>query len=456
MKPTIIVCGDIMLDHNIYTRLEKIANEAPIPVYNRLSEEWRLGGCGNVLKNLQSLGCTKLYAFGAIGNDSNGEKINTLVSEIGIQNCIITIPSYNTITKQRYFCDNRIMFRCDIENTSDQKNLLLSIIFTDEIEKILVREKVDCIILSDYNKGVLTKSQCQSIIQLANRYGVMTCVDPKEDPTKYIGCTLIKPNRSEAHKLFHMPQKAPIADLHKVIRDVIGCRYSVITLAEQGITLFDGVTLFHERAVARNIIDVTGAGDVVCSVLSYFIHSISSLSELLRLATHLATKSVETPGTYTVTSADLIELSGKQITFESLRLIPREGKKLVFTNGCFDLLHSGHLELLRFCKKNGDIIVVGVNSDVSVRGLKGPTRPVQSETVRIDVLSALEYVDYIILFEDATPYRILKELKPDLLVKGGDYCIEAIIGREFAKDTIVCPLVEGISTTRLIEKINTP
>ena len=452
MKPTIIVCGDIMLDHNIYTRVEKIANEAPIPVFNHQSEELNLGGCGNVLKNLQSLGCKKLYAFSAIGKDQNGEKINALVSELGIENHIAMIPYYNTTTKRRYFCDNRIMFRCDIENTTDQKQLLSSIIFIDEIEKILLQGKVDCIILSDYNKGVLTKSQCQSVIALANKYGVMTCVDPKEDPTKYIGCTMIKPNRSEAHKLFRIPSGASIEEMHRVIRDMIGCKYTVITLAEQGITLFDGITIFHERTGVRNIIDVTGAGDIVCCVLAYFMDRISSLPELLRLATRLATKSVESPGTYTVKPTDLFF---KQISFEFLASIPREGKKLVFTNGCFDLLHSGHLELLRFCKKQGDIVVVGVNSDSSVRRLKGPSRPIQPEDVRTDVLSALEYVDYVILFKEETPYNILQELRPDFLIKGGDYRIEDIVGREFATKTIVCPVVEGMSTTLTVKKIST-
>ena len=385
MKPTIIVCGDIMLDHNIYIRVEKIANEAPIPVFNHQSEEWNLGGCGNVLKNLHSLGCENLYIFSAVGADYNGKTINTLVSGLGIHNHIQTIPLYNTTTKKRYFCDNRIMFRCDIENSNDQKQKLLTVNYTEEIEKILTRERVECIVLSDYNKGVLTRTQCQSIIQLANKYGVMTCVDPKEDPTKYIGCTLIKPNRAEAYKLFQLSPDAPIVDLHTAIRDIIGCRYSVITLAEQGITLFDGVKLFHERPNIRSIIDVTGAGDVVCCVLSYFIHNTTSLSELLRTATRIATKSVEYPGTYTVQQSDLLEMPDKQLTFEALSMIPRNGKRLVFTNGCFDLLHSGHLELLRFCKKQGDIVVVGVNSDTSVRGLKGPSRPVQTEAVQVTI-----------------------------------------------------------------------
>jgi D-beta-D-heptose 7-phosphate kinase/D-beta-D-heptose 1-phosphate adenosyltransferase len=453
MKPTIIVCGDIMLDHNIYTRVEKIANEAPIPVYNHQSEEWNLGGCGNVLKNLHSMGCENLYIFSAVGNDDNGKTIISLISGLGIQNNIQTVPLYNTTTKRRYFCDNRIMFRCDIENSNDQKQSLSTMNFTEEIEKILIQKKVDCIVLSDYNKGVLARGQCQSIIQLANKYKVMTCVDPKEDPTKYIGCTMIKPNRSEAYKLFHLSPESSIKDLHRVIQDMIGCRYSVVTLAEQGITLFDGVNMFHERPNIRSIIDVTGAGDIVCSVLSYFIHNTTSLPELLRTATRLATKSVEFPGTYTIQPSDLTEIDAKILSIEFLKLISREGKKLVFTNGCFDLLHSGHLELLRFCKKQGDIVVVGVNSDSSVRGLKGPSRPIQSESVRIDVLTALQCVDYVILFEDATPYHILQELKPDLLVKGGDYRVEEIIGREFAKETVVCPVMEGMSTTLTISRI---
>lgn len=456
MKPTIIVCGDIMLDHNIYTRVEKIANEAPIPVFNHQSEEWNLGGAGNVVKNLQSLGCEQLYVFGVIGDDKNGERVTQLVTQLKIQNKIVTAPSYKTTTKIRFFCEKQLQFRCDIENSVIERQSLNHILFVDEIEKILLRERVDCIILSDYNKGVLTRDQCQSIITLANRYKVMTCVDPKEDPTKYVGCTLIKPNRTEAYKLFKVPDGSSIEEVHNKIKEIVNCQYSVITLAEKGITLFDGTTLFHERPTVRNIIDVTGAGDIVCSIISYFINSTTSLSKLLQLATRLATKSVEFPGTYTIQPSDLTELNDSNksnILFEELKCIPRDGKKLVFTNGCFDLLHSGHLELLRFCKQKGDIVVVGLNSDESVRGLKGPSRPIQTETIRMDVLSALQCVDYVILFEESTPYNILQELRPDILVKGGDYRVEDIIGREFAGETIVCGLVEGMSTTRTVANI---
>ena len=213
----IIVCGDIMLDHNIITYVEKIANEAPIPVFNFQSETYNLGGCGNVLKNIHSIGCEKLYIFSAVGNDENGKRICELVDTLGVENHIDIIDTYKTTTKTRYFCDNRIVFRCDVEN--DNSGIISSSSFIEGIRSILENGHIDCIILSDYNKGILSYSQCQHIIQLANKHGVFTCVDPKGDPEKYKGCTLIKPNRSEAYRLFNIDKNTTIENVHKIIFD---------------------------------------------------------------------------------------------------------------------------------------------------------------------------------------------------------------------------------------------
>jgi len=316
---------------------------------------------------------------------------------------------------------------------------------------------VDCIVLSDYNKGVLTKWQCQSIIQLANHYKVMTCVDPKEDPDKYIGCTLIKPNRAEAYKLFHIQEGSSIKEIHQRIKEITNCQYSVITLAEQGITLFDGTNFFHERPTVRQIIDVTGAGDVVCSILAYYFGRIAARDTLLKLATRIATKSVEYFGTYTIRPEDIQEVSfaTKLITFDDLSSIRTtySKKRIAWTNGCFDLLHSGHIELFKFCKNKGDIVIVGLNSDESIKRLKGPSRPINSSHVRADILCAIQYIDHVVIFDEDTPYRILSELRPYYLIKGGDYQVSSIIGKEFAFETLVCQIVEGMSTTSTINTI---
>jgi D-beta-D-heptose 7-phosphate kinase/D-beta-D-heptose 1-phosphate adenosyltransferase len=449
MGPNLIVCGDIMVDHNVYTAIEKLANEAPIPVFNTYSEEYQPGGCGNVVKNLASLGCGRLHVFSAIGNDENGKRLLSMLNDLGVVNHVKALDTYTTVTKQRFFCDNRIVFRCD----TDVKNQACPVSFSDEIESILNTEKIDCIILSDYNKGVLHRQQCQEIIRLANNHGVFTCVDPKNDYTKYIGCTLIKPNRREAYEMFNLDRDTPVELLHKRIYEMIGCRYSVVTLAENGITLYDGKSLIHETPTVHKIIDVTGAGDIVSSILGYYTPMSTDVRGVLKLATRIATRSVEFPGTYTIKRSDVELTETKIVTSEQLKHIKeRCSSPIVFTNGCFDLLHNGHIKLFKFCKERGTTIV-GLNSDDSIRRLKGPSRPINTITTRLAILESIQYIDYIVVFDEDTPFSVIKELTPDVLVKGGDYDVSSICGREFAKETIVCEFVKDTSTTLIIEKI---
>jgi D-beta-D-heptose 7-phosphate kinase/D-beta-D-heptose 1-phosphate adenosyltransferase len=300
-KPAIIVCGDIMVDHNIYTTTARIAVEAPIPIFKIQRDEYSLGGCGNVLKNLHALGCSSLHIFGSVGDDPNGRRIREAVDGMNIHSHIKTVNGA-TITKQRYFCDNRVVFRCDDEDDAERYEWSC----VDDIENILKNEKIDCIIMSDYNKGFLNKEHCRRIIELANRHGVFTSVDPKKDYSKYIGCSLIKPNRKEACELFHHTG-GDINSLHVKIIDMIKCKYSVVTLAEKGITLSDGTSILHEHVPEPlNIIDVTGAGDIVCAILSYYIPLDVPIDNVLRRAAQIATHSVECVGTYTIHPEDIV------------------------------------------------------------------------------------------------------------------------------------------------------
>jgi D-beta-D-heptose 7-phosphate kinase/D-beta-D-heptose 1-phosphate adenosyltransferase len=441
-----------MLDCNVYTTVEKLANEAPIPVFSRIKEEYFLGGCGNVLKNLIALGTTNVYAFSVIGKDEHGRKVVSLLDQLNIKNNICILDNYITTTKQRFFCENKIVFRCDDENNKKMKESLLSISFIDKIEALLKTEHIDCIILSDYNKGVLHHKQCQDIITLANKYNIFTCVDPKHDYTKYIGCTLIKPNRREAYDIFKFDTSKSLEDIHKYIFNTIHCKYSVITLAEKGITLYDGKEFMKETPLLRNIIDVTGAGDIVCCILGYFLSTGTSPQKVLKLATHIATKSIEYPGTYTIQQSDINLYYGKRVSIDILKTIRTQYTPIVFTNGCFDLLHSGHIQLFKFCKEKGTV-VVGLNSDESIRRLKGDSRPINNLQARLDILESIQYIDYIVVFEEDTPYNVLKELRPDYLVKGGDYTISNIIGREFTNETLLCDFVKGNSSTSIIQRI---
>jgi len=457
-KPNIIVCGDIMLDINTDTHVEKIANEAPIPVYNHNKVEYKLGGCGNVLQNLHGIGCDQLFIFSTIGDDDNGKHIQSLVSDMNVNNRIRIVSDTHTTTKHRYFCNSKILFRCDIENNPSELERISAVSFVDQIEECIRDHQIDCIILSDYNKGVLSHKQCQQIISLANKHDIFTCVDPKKDYTKYTGCSLIKPNRSEAYSLFNMSSTTPIEELHARMFKTIGCKYSVITMAEHGISMYDGTDTIVEKPVVRSVIDVTGAGDVVCSILGYYMTTSIPPRDVIRVATEIATLSVGFPGTYIMKSDDILNACMGEsaiIMVDDIPAIKRlhSGKTILFTNGCFDLLHSGHLRLLQFCKERADIVVVGLNSDASVKRLKGPTRPVQNENLRAQLLASLRCVDYVIVFDDDTPLNLIKALSPDMLVKGGDYNPDAIVGREFARETIVFDLVKGNSTTSTIRSI---
>ena len=436
-----------MLDQNIFVKAEKLANEAPIPVFGYQRGEFSLGGCGNVVKNVCGLKSTPVHLFSAIGPDTAGQQIEALVKELGVVSHLRIVAEYTTTIKQRYFCDNKVIFRCDTEVA-----LPIAPTFAHEIEDLLKTGDIGGIILSDYNKGVLTAQVCQDIIHLATKYGIFTCVDPKHDYVKYKGCSLIKPNRKEACALLKMDPATPLLDLHEKMFKLVGCKYSVITLAEQGITLYDGTRMIHERPEVRKIIDVTGAGDVVCAILGHFFSLYSDRmtpTTILKLATHIATKSVEFPGTYTVSHKDLMPISKVILDIKSLK---SQGR-IIFTNGCFDLLHSGHISLFKYCKDLGGTVVVGLNSDASIRRLKGATRPVNTLQTRLDVLEAIQYIDWIIVFEEDTPAGVLEILRPDILVKGGDYAVESIIGREFAGETRICSFVQGVSSTATIQRI---
>lgn len=453
-SPKIIVCGDIMLDHYIYTRVDKIANEAPIPVFRYLKEEYTLGGCGNVLRNLHNIGCAELHIFSAIGDDEMGRKMRGILDELRIRNHLNVDRAGVTTTKTRYFSDNKVLFRCDTEaaHTVDISAVLV------DMEECISGNNIDCIILSDYDKGFLTKEMCRAIIALATRHNVFTCVDPKRDYTKYVGCSLIKPNRVEARRLVGASEDTPVEVLHRMLREKVGCRYSVITMSEEGISLNNGETTIHARPTVHKVVDVTGAGDIVACILGYYVPLGVDLSDVIRMATTIATISVEHPGTYTITKGDItgaLIRRGGLITMREIAHIrdihPR--KRIVFTNGCFDLLHRGHLELLRFCRARGDIVVVGVNSDSSVKTLKGDTRPIQPEATRAQILSELACVDYVVIFEELTPIDIIRDLRPDVLVKGGDYTADSIVGREYAGETVIFNTLEGLSTSNTIQHI---
>jgi D-beta-D-heptose 7-phosphate kinase/D-beta-D-heptose 1-phosphate adenosyltransferase len=464
-KPNIIVVGDIFLDHTFYGSVSRIANEAPVPVYKHDREVWSLGGAGNVLANLAQMGCNQLFAFGRTGSatDYNTTKITSLLTKYNITNKLIYDDDVSTIVKNRYYCGKTMMFRHDQETvswlSSTQEDTML-----EQINKLILNPEtpINCIVFSDYNRGFLTHRLCQSIVNLAQTRGIFTCVDPKEDATKYTGCSLIKPNRAETLKLFGVQVEGKdTKHAHEVIHKVVGCTDSVITLSEHGATLSGSgsTSIIHCANQPMEVIDVTGAGDIVCATLAYLYPKHSNKQEILKVANILAMISVTHLSSYVLHLPDFINCGAlmnkeKRIEASKLRTIldvlHEEKQTSVFTNGCFDIIHVGHLDLLKRCKEMGNIVIVGLNSDASISRLKGPERPINALEKRVAFLSALTYVDYIVVFEQDTPAELLAQLRPSILVKGGDYTVEQLVGREHAGEVRIVPFISGYSSTSVI------
>jgi len=453
-KPTdIILLGDIMLDHNIQGTCTKIANESPIPVVNFKNENYNLGGCGNVLMNLLALGATNVFVFSKIGCDKNGEKLLSLLPSKTLD-YLIKDPSYITITKNRVYSENKLLCRYDNEClkqiTIEEEEIILQ-----QIKKIIESKSISSVVFSDYNKGFLTKTLCQKIITLCNSHNICTVVDPKNDYTKYLNCTVIKPNKVETRNIFNIDiNSVGLNAAHKQIKELVNCKTSVITLAGDGITAYDN-TLYKYKEVSEEIIDVTGAGDVVCSVLGILYSQINDIELLIKIANHLATISISHLGVYIINENDLLDTYRHIYTTKLIELqyFPKINKKIVFTNGCFDLIHAAHIELFKFCKSVGDIVVVGLNSDNSIQRLKGNTRPIYKLNDRIKILEAIEYIDYIIPFEEDTPIKLIETIRPNILIKGGDYSKDDIVGKEYVQDTMIFNYIKDKSTTNTIRVI---
>ena len=449
-QPNIILLGDIMLDHTINGTSLKIANEAPIPVINSKNEKYSIGGCGNVLMNMLSLGANQVFLFGKIGNDMNSKQLLNILPPV--ENCMIIDSDYITTTKHRIYSNNKLMCRYDNEiyketSKSEEDNIICS------IDLICNKYNISSLIFSDYNKGFLTETLCNRVILLCKSYNIPTIVDPKKDYNKYIGCTVIKPNRMETLQIFKIDIKdTGLENAHKQIHNTVKCTASVITLSEDGISAYSD-KLYYYKDDVKDVIDVTGAGDIVCSVLGVYYPFISDINLLIKIASNLATISIGHVGVYTITDYDLLQTyhTIHNTKLLSVTYIDYIKQPIIFTNGCFDVVHSAHIALFAFCKKIGGVVIVGLNSDSSIKRLKGLTRPINCLEDRIKILDALESVDFIIPFEEDTPLELLKRIKPDYLVKGGDYTKDTIIGRDYAKEVVIFKYIQGKSTTNIIK-----
>ncbi len=464
-KPNILVVGDLMIDHYLWGSCERISPEAPVQVVDIAKETTVLGGAGNVVNNLNALGAN-VSVSSVMGDDDNGKELVKMLHDINVdtQNLIIE-KGRKTSKKSRVIAVSQQILRYDKESKEDIRKESAEQIL-DTLCKTI--SSYDIVILSDYGKGVLTPELSQGVIKLAKEHGVKVLVDPKgKDFTKYRGAYLLTPNKKEAILAtgIDIKDEASLKEALLKLKNECELDVSLITLSEDGIATYEKeVKVFP--TVAKEVFDVTGAGDTVIASIAFALSIGRSLEETAAFANLAAGVVVGKIGSATVTIDEIedYEASLHKSTsdahiksFEEIDAIvqryKQNGKKIVFTNGCFDILHVGHVKYLQIAKSFGDVLIVGLNSDESVSRLKGPSRPVNSAEDRAYLLAALEAVDFVVPFEADTPYELIKMIKPDVLVKGGDYEGKEVVGTEFAGELKLVDFVDGKSTTKTIEKI---
>ena len=464
-KPKILVIGDLMIDHYLWGSCDRISPEAPVQVINIDNENASLGGAGNVINNLHSLGAA-VDIISVIGECEVSSKLKKLLSAINVDTqFLITQSDRITTKKSRIIASHQQVVRFDRESTSEiNDNSQLTII---NILKEIINN-YDVILLSDYGKGVLTFDLTQSIITISNENGKKLLVDPKGlDYSKYKGAYLLTPNKKEASEATNIIIKdnVSLAQALLSLKEQCNLNLSLITLSEGGIATFDS-ELRIQPTVAREVFDVTGAGDTVLASLGFALSYNDDIDEAVKFAILASGVVVGKIGSATSTLNEIIEYesslnkssSNHHIkTWNEISSIVQElknkDKKIIFTNGCFDLLHIGHVKYLEKTKSLGDILILGLNSDNSVRKLKGKNRPINSEVDRAYILASLEVIDYVVIFDDDTPFDLIKLIQPDVLVKGGDYEGIELIGKDMAKEVKLVKFIDGKSTTRIIERI---
>lgn len=469
-QPWALVVGDLMLDRYLWGKVERVSPEAPVPVVLLEREEVRPGGAANVAANVAGLGLA-CRLLGAIGEDAAGAQLIEAVKKNGVDTRdFVRLPSRPTITKTRIVGGHQQMLRLDQESAAAFNADELALLKTALQQAIA--ENPAIILLSDYAKGVLHAEICQFAITQAKAAGIPILVDPKgRDYSKYRGATALTPNRRETSEACGgINDINALLDAAETLRQQLALDFLAVTRSEEGITLLQPGQRHHIPAMAKQVFDVSGAGDTVIATLAAGLVAGLNHGDALHLANLAAGVVVGKIGTVPITATELLsELANEDSREQADKVCTllqaqdyvaqwrAAGQRIVFTNGCFDLLHAGHVTYLEGARKRGDRLVLGLNSDRSVSALKGPSRPVIHEADRARVMAALEVVDAVIIFDEDTPLTLINALRPDVLAKGDDYTEDKVVGakevRSWGGDVALIPIVPGRSTTSMIGKL---
>jgi D-beta-D-heptose 7-phosphate kinase/D-beta-D-heptose 1-phosphate adenosyltransferase len=466
----ILVVGDLMIDEYLWGNTDRISPEAPVQIVLVESEEYTLGGSGNVVNNLVALGA-QVSAVGVIGAGSNGKLLRGKLEQLGIDTQgIIEEPNRLTTKKTRILAAHQQVLRIDRETKREISDRTLEAVLRSA-QKII--PDVDVVLIADYGKGLVTQSLISKLTETARNHGKLTIADPVGlDFSKYSGINAITPNKKEASWAagVEIVDDATLFDAGRRLLQTTGIDQIIITCGKDGMVYFEPNAQPQKIPTkVRQVYDVSGAGDTVLALIGLAIASGYSFNEAAAVANTAAGIVVGKVGTATVSKKELAaalqpipdEIASKHINFEELSALTRElkkkGNRIVLTNGCFDLLHVGHVKLLSASKQFGDILIVAIDDDDSVRRLKGGDRPVIGVDERVRIISALNSVDYVIVFSSGQLDQIIETVRPDVLTKGSDYESEQVYGREIVERhggrVELIPITENISSTQIINNI---
>ena len=480
-QPRVLVVGDLMLDRYVWGDAERISQEAPVILLRADRREERLGGASSVAAMLRALGA-KVSLAGVVGADADGAKVRQLLTDLGIDHeGVVTEPTRPSTVKERYIgrAQHRHpqqMIRVDYEDRraipDAAETQLQHVVAT-------LLKRADLVLVSDYDKGVCTPGLLAALVSSARFLGTRVIADPirGSDYRKYHGCSSITPNRLEAGLATGrtIQTSAQALETAAILRENLDLEAAIITLDKDGIAYHHRDGRYKVVATRpRQVYDITGAGDMVLSVLGMALAAGAEYEQALALANVAGGLEVEKIGVATVTRDEILrdlqtaglpgagvasqsKVLGLDVLTSEVQRRRRQGQRIAFTNGCFDLLHAGHVQYLHEARAQADVLVVGLNSDESIRNLKGPGRPLQPVEARAFVLAGLQAVDYVTVFDELTPLALIEALRPEVLVKGADYQKNTVVGAGFVESyggrVHLAELREGISTTRILEKL---